>query len=129
MIIVRMCLSVIGNPELFISPRPWLMSVPVIRLSHPRALHCQPPPCLSEPLHFKGAVLESDPSSLLHVVALPRLHLYLKTRRTGLTVGVQHRLHDPPCSFLPQHNHFLITYQACHHYHGDDNANHNYYSY
>ena len=35
----------------------------------------------------------------------------------------------PPRSSLPQNNYFLITYQTCHHYHGDNKANHNYYSY
>ena len=34
-----------------------------------------------------------------------------------------------PRSCLPQNNYFLITYQTGHHYHGNDKANNNYYSY
>ena len=75
MIIILVCLPVTGNPELFLYPRPWLMSALVIRLSYPRAPHFQPPLHLSKPLHLKGTVLESDPSSPLQVMALPRPHI------------------------------------------------------
>ena len=75
MIIVRVCLPVTDNLEFFLYPRPWLMSALVIRLSYPRAPHFEPPPRLSEPVHLKGTVLESDPSGPSQVVALPRPHL------------------------------------------------------
>ena len=75
MIIIRVCLPVTGNPELFLYPRPWLMSALIIRLPYPRAPHFQPPPHLSEPLDLKGTVLESDPSGPSQVAALPRPHL------------------------------------------------------
>ena len=62
---VRMCFPVTGSPILFIYPRPWLMS------ACPCGSNFSSPPRLSEPLHLKGTVLESDPRGLLQVVALP----------------------------------------------------------
>ena len=75
MIILQVCLSVIGNPELFLYPRPWLMSALVMRPSYPRAPLFQPPPQLPEPLHIYGTVLEPDPRGPSHVAALPCPHL------------------------------------------------------
>ena len=51
------------------------MSALVKKLSYPRTSNDPPPMCLSEPLHLKGTVLESDPGGLLQVAALPRPHL------------------------------------------------------
>ena len=66
---VRMCFPVTGSPILFIYPRPWLLS------AYPRGSNFTSPPHLSEPLHLKGTVLESDPRGLSQVAALPRPHL------------------------------------------------------
>ena len=129
MIIVQVSILVTGNPELFPYPRLWFMSVFVIQLSYPRTSNYPPPLYLSEPLHLKGTVLESNPSGLSQVAALPRPHLKWKTRCTGLTISVDHRLQAPQYFSAPKIIAFLITYQTCHCYHGDNNADHNYYSY
>ena len=43
MIMVKVYLPEIGNPELFLYPRPWLMSALIVRLLYP-CVHLRQPP-------------------------------------------------------------------------------------
>ena len=68
------------------------MSTLVIWLLYPRN---HPPSTFMRTSPSQGTCLESDPSSLSQVVALPRPHLKWKTRCAGLRISVDHQLQAP----------------------------------
>ena len=128
MIIVQVCILVTGNPELFLYPRPWLMSALVIRLSHPHAphfspLHVYPNLSISRELFW-------NPTAVV-CCKLQCCHACTYNEKQDLQAWQLVLITDfrPSILLCSQNNYFLITYQTCHHYHGDNDANHNYYSY
>ena len=104
------------------------MSALVIRLSYPRAPHF-------DPLHIYPNLSISrelfwNPTPVVcHKLRRCHARTYNKNQDVQAQQLVFTTDFMTPRSSLPQNNYFLTTYQTCHHYHGDNKANHNYDSY